>query len=447
MLYYRFLSKEHDFMDSFGFLLICIFFACNAVYIFVRWQHWKTHFRERHTRSDPRSPCFNGTGSPKFTHPSKSDPGTMISNNIKLPSADELNADNVRVTFSDFLWVSYMIVPNAALLWGIAIFKMFFKRGQKSSMYSEGQRRGHKVNFSHERLVAKMLLESAEIVHYEKMVDVEAEIKHAIFRWHDLDLLNKQNRVTRASEMTVVIALPEKIMVSAVLDDTEVSAKQTTILVAFHNWGILHPKLHAFANWAVNVENYENPHLRQASVITVMYNHFGFRSFPIIARWLYNCGIAKQRWSNLQDVWEQSLNNFVPHFKETLKEIEPFSNTCRFLMSLRQPFFAEFEKHKASFPFINKRALFLGTVMHSIDHCNAFWNVEDHTWFDVDDERFGNLAELCRFVLLAAVDDPPLVQWPKRCYNSHHPFFKRVFEIAISLDSKLASHMDIAIVK
>ena len=116
-------------------------------------------------------------------------------------------------------------------------------------------------------------------------------------------------------------------------------------------------------------------------------------------------------------------------------------------MSLREPFFAEFEKHKASFPFINKRALFLGTVMHSIDHCNAFWNVEDHTWFDVDDERFGNLAELCRFVLLAAVDDPPLVQWPKRCYNSHHPFFKRVFEIANSLDPKLASHMDIAIVK
>ena len=78
-------------------------------------------------------------------------------------------------------------------------------------------------------------------------------------------------------------------------------------------------------------------------------------------------------------------------------------------MSLREPFFAEFEKHKASFPFINKRALFLGTVMHSIDHCNAFWNVEDHNWFDVDDERFVNLAELCRFVLLAAVDDPPLL--------------------------------------
>ena len=444
------------FVDNFGILfltLACIFCVGNSVYILVRWQHWKVHFKDRFTRRDPRSPTFTGARPPQLAnHPKKlsSRQDTDLNGENKThASATVLNMDNVKVSFSDFLWVSYIIVPNAVLLWIIAIGKLLFKRREKQWMYSDGQQRGIRVEFSHERLVAKMVLESSEVVRYEGKIAVEenGNTEHAFFRWRNLIFLDKENEVTRAKEMIVVIALPEKAMVSATLDDTELSAKQATILIAFDNWALLHPKIHAFANWGVNVENYQNPYLRRASTITVMYNHFGFHSFPIIASWFYLCGLARQKWSNLTPVWEETINEEIPHFKRGLKEIKRFSKTCRFLLRLRKPFFAEFQKHKTSFPFIDKDSLFLGTVMHSIDHCNASWNIEDHNWFDVSDERFGNLAELCQFVLLGAVDDVPLVVWPKHFHNCAHPFYKKVFEIAHEIDPKLALHMDTAIIK
>ena len=438
-------------VDYLGFIVttfFCVFGVCNSIYILVRWQHWKEHFRGRFSRRDPESPTFTGTGPPKFTPPKKvpSGQGNQSNKSKTLPSAPRLDLDNVKISFGDFLWVSYIIVPNAVLLWIIGICKLLFKRGQKEWMYSEGQHRGPRVHFSHERLVAKMLLESTEIVRYEGKIAV-GNSEHATFRWKNFLFLNNENEVTHANEMTVIISLPEKVMVSARLEETELTAKQATILIAYDNWALLHPKIHAFANWAVNVENDKNTYLRQASVITVMYNHFGFSSFPIIARWFYLCGIAKQKWSNLTTVWEESINDVVPHFRRALNEIEPYSNTCRFLLKLRKPYFAEFQRHVASFPFIDKSSLFLGTVMHSIDHCNATWNIEDHNWFDVSDERFGNLAELCQFVLLGAVDDVPFVLWPKHFQNSPHPFHKKVFEIAHEIDPKLAMHLDTAIIK
>ena len=122
-----------------------------------------------------------------FTPPKKvpSGQGNQSNKSKTLPSAPKLDLDNVKISFGDFLWVSYIIVPNAVLLWIIGICKLLFKRGQKEWMYSEGQHHGPRVHFSHERLVAKMLLESTEIVRYEGKIAV-GNSEHATFRWKKL---------------------------------------------------------------------------------------------------------------------------------------------------------------------------------------------------------------------------------------------------------------------
>ena len=101
----------------------------------------------------------------------------------------------------------------------------------------------------------------------------------------------------------------------------------------------------------------------------------------------------------------------------------------------------------ADFPGIDGEAMFIGTVLHSLDHTNMAWNLLDTLWLDTSDARFGNLAELGRFVRAGFVDDLPGVCWPRHFQHAPHPFYAAVYAEARKIDEKLARHMDSAIIK
>merc|ERR1712038_1269854 len=54
---------------------------------------------------------------------------------------------------------------------------------------------------------------------------------------------------------------------------------------------------------------------------------------------------------------------------------------------------------KHMFPGVNGEAIFVGTILHSLDHTLMDWNLEDPLWLDVNDPEFHHMAELgCTFI-------------------------------------------------
>jgi hypothetical protein len=50
------------------------------------------------------------------------------------------------------------------------------------------------------------------------------------------------------------------------------------------------------------------------------------------------------------------------------------------------------------------------------------WNLEDPLLLDVDDPRFGNMAQIIRIVKVGFVKDVPLLYFHKCFKGSGHPF-------------------------
>ena len=91
--------------------------------------------------------------------------------------------------------------------------------------------------------------------------------------------------------------------------------------------------------------------------------------------------------------------------------------------------------------------MFVGTVLHSLDHTLMDWNLEDPLWLDVDDEKFGKMAEVGRIVKAGFIPDLQGLYFHKRFKNSGHPFYDSVYSKAVKLNKKLADNMDTCIIK
>jgi len=380
--------------------------------------------------------------------------------------ADALNMDHVHMNFSDYLWVWYFVGVNAFYLWASGITKMLgrawlMRKGcikPRASMYLDGQARGQRVPYDPRRLVGKLCLEGLQVVRYDGKEAAPEGGSHAgpsktdeiaYFRWHQLPYLTKENTFARANLLEVQIALPSKLMHAATLDGEPLTPNQAIILIWFDTIFAFHVKLHAYANWSVNVsDKHDNKYMRRASTITVMYNYFGHSIFPAIARTWYRWGWTQYKWDAIEPVIEAGISDGLrPHYAHKLVEISKYSNICRFVHQLREPFLKAFEWHKDDFPQVNGDAFYIGTVMHSLDHTNMAWNMEDALWLDTDDERFGHLAEAGRFVRAGFVDDLPGVCWPRRFKRATHPFYRSIYKQAARIDRRLADHMDTAIIK
>ena len=117
------------------------------------------------------------------------------------------------------------------------------------------------------------------------------------------------------------------------------------------------------------------------------------------------------------------------------------------MLRVRAKFLREFKQHTADFPDAEGEALFLGTVMHSLDHVMMGTNLPEPLWLDVGDARFGATAELMRHVLVGFVPDLPGPLFHRRCKDMRHPLFRDVFEFAEKIDPWLAGQMDAGICK
>lgn len=240
-------------------------------------------------------------------------------------------------------------------------------------------------------------------------------------------------------------------MVKAKLDDRKLNPSQTLILLWFNTIAAQHVKLHALANWGINSDpslKDSNPFFHRNSIVTTMYNYFGYSCFHTYMEEWERQGLLSKGWD--PQVLQQCFNHGIsaniwqhPNIDELMKHSE-FVN---FIVKIRNVFIGEFAKQKHLFPGVNGEAMFVGTILHSLDHTLMDWNLEDPLWLDVDDPEFHHMAELGRVVKMGFVQDVPGLYFHKRYKGSGHPFYDTIYEKAAKLNKKLADNMDTCIIK
>lgn len=107
----------------------------------------------------------------------------------------------------------------------------------------------------------------------------------------------------------------------------------------------------------------------------------------------------------------------------------------------------QFHIYKKSFPGVNGEAMFVGTIIHSLEHTMAHRNLEDPLWLNSEDPKFGLMAQIGQIVKVGFVADLPGLYFHKRFKGSKHPFYEAVYEKAARINQDLADNMDTCIIK
>jgi hypothetical protein len=123
-------------------------------------------------------------------------------------------------------------------------------------------------------------------------------------------------------------------------------------------------------------------------------------------------------------------------------------------MRLRREFLQLFREYvttpegAAAFFGITAEALFIGTVLHSLDHSLMGFILPDPLFLCADDPAWQGMEMLGRVVRAGFVDNLPGLVFNVRCRDAPAgSFFARVYTVACSIDQTLADFMDCAIVK
>lgn len=360
--------------------------------------------------------------------------------------APELDMDHVYITYPQFLWAYTFIGPNSFFLWmkGITILSIrqfFFKRGIIKP-----------IPFDINELIGTLCLEQTQAIHYYARTKPGSALGNvAAFFFADFPYIDENNEYQVADLFAVDIDLDTKKFVKAKMDDENLNASETLILLWFNTIAAQHVKLHSLANWGVNLNDNlkeTNPFLLRNSVVTTVYNFFGYSCFRNFMEGWEKRGLLSEGWD--PDAFIHCVNHGVKDNiwqHSQIDELVPYSRFVNFIIKARGIFFSEFSKHKHLFPGVHGEAMFVGTVLHSLDHTLMHWNLKDPLWLDVDDPRFGRMAELGRIVKVGFVEDVPFLYFQKRFKGSGHPFYDAVYEKAAKIDRELADNMDTCIIK
>ena len=84
-------------------------------------------------------------------------------------------------------------------------------------------------------------------------------------------------------------------------------------------------------------------------------------------------------------------SNVIPH--PHIQELARHSNLVKFLTYVRPIFMHQFNIHREKFQGVNSEAMFVGTVLHSLDHTMAEINLEIT-------EPFSNLRNFSKVFLM-----------------------------------------------
>jgi len=362
-------------------------------------------------------------------------------------AASKLDMDHVYVRFVDFLWgyiflgpMSYIMMKKGTIMLSIRQF-----------LVKKGFLRATEIDV--EALVASLCLEQSQVIHYFAKTQEGSKLGNvAGFFFSDFPYIDENCEYRVADLFAVDIDLDTKRFVKAKMDNTDLTAEDTLILLWFNTVATHHVKLHAMANWSVNDDlsiHTLNPFLRQNSLITTIFNFFRHSTYKNALKNWEKQGLLTEGFSE-KDALIKCVNhgfNEGVGLHEEIRDLMNDSRLVNFTVKVRTIFMDEFSQHKHMFPGIDGEAFFVGTVLHSLDHAFMEWNMVDPLCLDVNNERFGKTAQVARILRATSVDDPSFLTLNRRFRGSKHPFYQKVYERAAKIDKELADQMDTCIVK
>ena len=124
------------------------------------------------------------------------------------------------------------------------------------------------------------------------------------------------------------------------------------------------------------------------------------------------------------------------------------------MLNLRGKFIELFREHvatpegAAAFFGITAEALFVGSVLHSLDHSLMGAHMPDPLFLRADNPAWRAMERLGRVVRAGFVESLPGLVFHVRYRDAPAgSFFARVYAVAVAIDQQLADYMDCAIVK
>ena len=166
------------------------------------------------------------------------------------------------------------------------------------------------------------------------------------------------------TSMVVKLNLSREDFVHAELDGDICSLTDAAVLLAHYVTNVNHPRMHAYANWAIDPADRSNRYLQKMSVVTTCYNHYGLTNFPQMASNMVHQGAGPA----VAACFKESLRSGVPEHKQVLA-LGEHSKLLNFMIKLRLPFKQAFRECREDFPAsYSCESHFLGTVVHSLDH-------------------------------------------------------------------------------
>jgi len=303
----------------------------------------------------------------------------MATNHLTaVDTAQKLDMDHVYLPLWDFLWGYLMIVPSTALLLVSGVAKMTFRRWFKANGIIKGRPAVMEVT------VAKLVLETTLATYLLESEEDENGNMVGRFVWVDVPLLFAGDKMRVFERLTVLIDLTNRRWRSTqLLGHGPVSASDTLCLMGFILVIPTHVKLHSYANWAVDLES-ENAFVRRMSVVSVIYNYFGFSSFTGTMAWFRKAGLTSSAYAEVKKCIVKGIDNGM-HYHAAIRSLATCSDFVNFIVQIRGKFLQCFTKYTEDFPSTSGEALFVGTVLHGLDHTMMDYTVKDPLWFEAED--------------------------------------------------------------
>jgi len=268
----------------------------------------------------------------------------------------------------------------------------------------------------------------------------------AVFHWSDFPYLSNAGELVVSKSFRVLIDLGTRKMVRASVDERELSAKDAVVLIAFNRVSASHVLLHSYANWATNIEGNVSSFVKTMGLATITYNYLGDSMFPRLMKFFFYMGWTSHDFHAVSDVFEHGTKKGVcPH--AAISDLRQHSGVIDFVYKLRGKFMASFMAHKDELPGVDGEALFIGTVLHSLDHSLYEKTMRDILWIEPDCDEFKAVAELCRIVRASFVEDLPFLLFRKSYKHAPDGFYRSVYKHAVNIRPDLADLMDAAVIK
>lgn len=348
--------------------------------------------------------------------------------------------DHVHITFTQYLFGMFFIAPNAMYLWLTGMLSHTLRK------YAIDLGILKKKPMDPLVIVRKLLTEGSMSTYLLKVDD-----KHVgLWEWHDFDYLSVEleGRVRRCDTLRVMYNLETNELVSARLDGYphELSAKDLICVLWFDWVTATHVKIHATANWGIDPEH-DNSFLRRMGVTTVMYNHFGFNSFVRIMKTLHSWGLAQHSFEHSLTCFANSAEKGMHCHRMAANYLAKTSEYVKFLMAMRIYYLKKVREYGEDFETVWPEANYIGTVMHSLDHSQMAYIMEDALWLTPDNKEFAIVAELGQIIRVGFVEDIPMLFFSRKCRNSPHEFYRKLYQFGMKINPRLAREMDTAIIK